>query len=229
MQKFSFHVLPLLAACMIAAGCGTINPPSPAQTAAPAIAAPSPAPDMRQVELANLRADIMVLDRRIREISIDMERLTAQNNNLSSQLEQLKRAQSAQPADAVSQAALDRALREQQARFDTAAIEQRRQIVAQVTRQIEELGRQTQAAIDAVARSAGARPGAVTQAPRPIPTFTDDFPREGIRYTVQRGDTLSSIAQRHNSTVRDIQNANQIADPRAIQVGQVIFIPQRSN
>jgi LysM repeat protein len=44
-------------------------------------------------------------------------------------------------------------------------------------------------------------------------------------YTVQRGDTLFRIALRHNSTVQVIAQANNIANPNLIYVGQVLIIP----
>ena len=57
------------------------------------------------------------------------------------------------------------------------------------------------------------------------PTFNDDFSKEGGQYTIQKGDTLSSIASRTNTSVKDIINANRITDPTKIQVGQTLFIP----
>jgi GH25 family lysozyme M1 (1,4-beta-N-acetylmuramidase) len=44
-------------------------------------------------------------------------------------------------------------------------------------------------------------------------------------YTVQRGDTLSLIAVRFGTTVAALAAANNIANPNAIQVGQVLTIP----
>ncbi len=44
-------------------------------------------------------------------------------------------------------------------------------------------------------------------------------------YTVQEGDTLSAIAERFNTTVEAIAEANNIADPNLIYVGQVLTIP----
>ncbi|PZA06481.1 MULTISPECIES: M23 family metallopeptidase [unclassified Meiothermus] len=41
-------------------------------------------------------------------------------------------------------------------------------------------------------------------------------------YTVQRGDTLFSIAQRHGTTVEALQALNNLADPSQIRVGQVL-------
>lgn len=45
------------------------------------------------------------------------------------------------------------------------------------------------------------------------------------QYTIQAGDTLSSIASANNSTVEEIAQENGIADPNVIQAGQVITIP----
>jgi LysM repeat protein len=47
-----------------------------------------------------------------------------------------------------------------------------------------------------------------------------------VTYTVQSGDTLTKIAREHGSSIKDIQNANKIANPaRDLRVGQSIFIP----
>ncbi|MCX7828808.1 MAG: LysM peptidoglycan-binding domain-containing protein [Thermanaerothrix sp.] len=43
--------------------------------------------------------------------------------------------------------------------------------------------------------------------------------------TVQEGESLSVIAQRHGLTVKDLVTANDIKDPNSIQEGQVLFIP----
>ncbi len=47
----------------------------------------------------------------------------------------------------------------------------------------------------------------------------------GFYYTVQRGDTLYSIARRYGTTVTAIAQANGILNPAYIYAGQVLFIP----
>lgn len=60
----------------------------------------------------------------------------------------------------------------------------------------------------------------VKPAPTPITEITF------ITYTVKKGDTLSAIAKRYNTTVEKIVTANpQIKNPNTIYVGQVINIP----
>ena len=47
----------------------------------------------------------------------------------------------------------------------------------------------------------------------------------GFYYTVQPGDTLSSIAVRYGSTVYAITTANNIVNPNLIYAGSVLWIP----
>jgi len=211
MRKSSLWVV-FFALSVVWVGCNTFSQTANAQSS-------------QQVELANLRADMQVLDRRLREMNNAMEDLIERNRRLSNEIEQLKRKNS-ELNGMVHQSQLDRAISDLQQRMQAANADQRRQIIREVTQQIDALGKQTQTAIDAVARNVSSRP---SSSPVSRPTFSEDFPKEGISYTVRSGDTLSGIASRNNSTIRDIQNANQITNPAAIQVGQTLFIPQRNN
>lgn len=47
-------------------------------------------------------------------------------------------------------------------------------------------------------------------------------------YIVQAGDTLFSIARKFNTTIDGLQQANQIANPNALVVGQRLIIPNAS-
>ena len=47
---------------------------------------------------------------------------------------------------------------------------------------------------------------------------------DGITYTVQRGDNLSSIANRNNTSILDIVDANDLVS-HTISPGQILFIP----
>ena len=58
--------------------------------------------------------------------------------------------------------------------------------------------------------------------PTPDPVVTVEF----VNYTVKKGDTLSAIAKKYNTTVDVIMSVNpDIKDPNKIYVGQVIKIP----
>ncbi len=51
-------------------------------------------------------------------------------------------------------------------------------------------------------------------------------PPQPVTYTVKAGDTLSAIALKFGTTVKAIADANHIADPNMIFVGQVLTIPK---
>ena len=45
-------------------------------------------------------------------------------------------------------------------------------------------------------------------------------------YTVQGGDTLSAIATRFGTTVAEIVELNQLANPDVLEIGQVLQLPE---
>lgn len=162
-------------------------------------------------ELASLREDVRLLTQRVGELTLTVEQLNRENSSL-----QAKASQSYVTVEQLNKAVADLNRSTQSALADS-----RRDVLAQVARQIEALGRQTNSALDALAKNQATRPAVQTN-------FTEDFPKQGVNYTVQSGDTLSGIAQKHNARVQDITNANKITDPTRIRVGQTLFIPQRN-
>jgi LysM repeat protein len=161
-------------------------------------------------EIAGLREDVRLLGQRVGELSLRVEQLERENNDL--------RAKSGQTY--VTLAQLNQAIADMEKTMQAALREQKRETLQQVSVQLEKLANETQAAINALARNAATRPAVTT------PTFTEDYPKEGVSYTVQRGDTLSGIAHKTGTKMQDIINANKIADPTRLQVGQTLFIPQ---
>jgi LysM repeat protein len=51
-------------------------------------------------------------------------------------------------------------------------------------------------------------------------------PAGTVSHTVRSGESLFVIAQRYGVTIQDIVNANELADPNRLSVGQVLIIPQ---
>ncbi len=162
-----------------------------------------------RAELAALRQDVLLLNQRVGELTMAVEQLTRDNAALQ--------ARASQSYATVEQ--LNKGLADVNRTLQAELADQRKDILAQVATQLEKLGRQTNAALDALAKNQAARPAVST-------TFSDDFPKEGINYTVQSGDTLAVIARKHNAKVQDIINANKITDPTRIRAGQTLFIPQ---
>ena len=163
------------------------------------------------IELANLREDVRLLTQRTGELALRVEQLERENAELRRQT-----AGSAQSYATVVQlnesvADLNRAIR-------VAAASTRSETLQQVSGQMEKLAKQTNAAIDSLAKGMATRTAVQT-------TFSEDYSKNGISYTVQRGDTLAVIARATGAAVQDIVNANKISDPSKIQVGQTLFIP----
>jgi nucleoid-associated protein YgaU len=78
------------------------------------------------------------------------------------------------------------------------------------------------------ASPSGIAPSPTPDASAASPAATErppDATAEPRRYRVRSGDTLSSIAARYDTTVKKLKAANDIPDPRALKVGQVLIIP----
>ena len=162
-----------------------------------------------QVELTIIRQDMSELKQRIGELTMNLEQLTNENRAL--------REKAAQNYVTLEQ--LNKAVAEMNRTVQAASAVTKREVLQQVAGQIERLGKQTNAALDALAKSQATRPVVQT-------TFSDNFPKEGINYTVVKGDTLSGIANKTGAKLSDIRNANKISDDTRIMVGQTLFIPQ---
>lgn len=62
--------------------------------------------------------------------------------------------------------------------------------------------------------------------PRPP---TSDNTNEYINVVIKRGDTLSGLARRYNTTVQELVNLNNIQNPNLIYAGQTLRIPYNKN
>lgn len=163
------------------------------------------------VEFANLREDVRLMMQRVGELTLRVEQLERENGQLRQQSEGATRSY-------VTVAQLNESIAEMNRTLKTAVAASRSDTLDTVSRQMERLAQQTDAAIQALAR------GQATRAPVQT-SFAEDYPKEGISYTVQRGDSLALIARKTNAKVQDIVNANKISDASKINVGQTLFIP----
>ena len=64
--------------------------------------------------------------------------------------------------------------------------------------------------------------------PTAVPYPTAAPPTTVGSYTVQRGDTLSGIAARYNTTTATLAQMNNIVNPNLIYAGQVLQVPTAS-
>ena len=162
-----------------------------------------------QYEMTGLREDVRGLVQRVGELTLRVEQLERENAELRSKTSS---------ADYATLAQLNEAVADMNRTMKTVSAATKSETLQQVAGQMERLAKQTNAAIDSLAKGMATRP-AVNN------IFTEDYPKEGVSYTVQKGDTLSSIATKNGARMQDIVNANKITDPTRIQVGQTLFIP----
>ena len=165
--------------------------------------------DSTRMELASFRQEVVELRQRVGELTIAVEQLTRDNAALQTKASQ----------NYVTIEQLNKSVADTNRAMQSALADQKRETLQQVAGQIERLGKQTNAALDALAKNQATRPVVQT-------TFSEDFPKEGINYTVVSGDTLSGIAKKTGGKLADIRNANKISDDTRIRVGQTLFIPQ---
>ena len=158
-------------------------------------------------ELAALRQDVLELRQRVGELTMSVEQLTRDNSALQEK--------AGRSYATVEQ--LNKAIADVNRTLQSELGDQRKEILAQVSGQMEKLGRQTNAALDSLAKNQATRPVVQT-------TFSDDFPKEGLNYTVQAGDTLGAIARRHGTTVAELARLNEIANPDFITIGQRLVL-----
>lgn len=175
----------------------------------------APAGAQTNVDYANLRADVNVLQQNLSGLSLQVEQLQRQVTQLQSQAGQASQAYATLDQLNQSIAQLNQTL-------NAALASQKSEVLSRVDEKLKALARQTQAALDALAKNLSTRPAVST-------TFNDSYSKEGVTYTVQKGDTLARIAKKTGGRVQDIINANKITDPALIQVGQTLFIPQSKN
>lgn len=176
-----------------------------------ALAATAFAQNSPQFEIANLREDVRGLTQRVGELALRLEQLERENN-------ELRQRSSAADKSYVTLTQLNDAIADVSRNLRTAIAASKNETLQQVSVQLEKLGKQTNAALDSLAKSQATRPAVQTH-------FSEEYPKEGISYTVQKGDSLASIAKKTGAKQQDIVNANKLSDPSRISVGQTLFIP----
>ncbi|MDP0498751.1 MAG: LysM peptidoglycan-binding domain-containing protein [Verrucomicrobiota bacterium JB022] len=172
-------------------------------------------------QVARLTADVQRLQQQLGSLNIAVEQLQRENATLRQELQQRDTATSEMANAYVTTAQLNRALSELRSQMIAANESQKSVIIREVTAEINSLAKQTQTALDAMARAGASRP----QTSAPV-TFSDDFPKSGVSYTVKGGDSLGKIARENKSRVDWIRNANRLASD-IIYPGQELFIPQQ--
>lgn len=168
--------------------------------------------DLR-TSVADLTQDFSALDRQVRSIQFELELLKEnQNSEPTDKAIRLLNAKILKVENELKN------LRMEMAQRDRALGEQ---LLSKVTARLDEY-------FKSLNQSMGA--SQMVESASQSLEFSDNYPKTGLSYEVQSGDTLSQIALKFGSTVRFIQDANQIQNPaRDLRVGDTIFIPLKEN
>lgn len=174
--------------------------------------------DLRK-QVADLTQDVAALRGVLGSLRIEVEDLRRTNSRLSAQVAALGSANAGQQ-DVLRQ--VDARLASLKAELLREDAETKKEIVASVTKQIDSLAAQMRESLRKIAGAAAPR-----AADAPPPSFSEDYPKDGIMYLVKPGDTLSEIASQQGSRVQWIRDANKIVDAsRDLRAGETIFVPQ---
>jgi LysM repeat protein len=174
------------------------------------------------VDVANMRQELDLLRQRIGQLELNVESVQRENNDLRNGAAATAK-QNYATVDQLNKsiADLNRAIKDSKA--DT---------LARVKTEMDSLTKQSNAALADMAAKVNAATqrtttttktaGATTTAP---PVFSDNYPEKGITYTIVSGDSIATIARKTGARQQDIINANKIANPKSLMIGQVLFIP----
>jgi len=172
-----------------------------------------------QVELANLREDVRGLVQRVGELSLRLEQLERENADL-----RRKSADGARGLATVTQ--LNDAVADLHRTVKSAVATSQNETLQIVSTQLEKLGKQTNAAFESLAKAQAPRPVTPPSTRiEPAPSKESPGSSGGTSYTVQKGDSLASIAKKTGAKQQDIITANKLADPSLIKVGETLIIP----
>ena len=169
------------------------------------------------LRVANLSQDVSFLNKEIGRLRMDVELMARENAQLRKALSDLNNMY-----DKINHDQNTTNLKMDQ--LSLHAQKSQKDAMNQFSKQMTDFFKKTQDAIDQLAKTMNSN---ASNSEKAI-NFSDDYPKQGVSYTVKQGDTLSVIASKNNSTIKDIQNANRISDPRDLRAGQTVFIPQKT-
>lgn len=177
--------------------------------------------DSDRANLASISQDVAFYREQMGQMRLEMEALRSELNQLKSTVQSYAQAQ-----NQLTQNYNDfvHNVQKQIDGVQGSMKEQQQQTLSQINKQVDSIADKIQTTMTAQEKAAAKRSSGGGK----DDSFTDDYPKTGVSYTVIPGDTLSKIAKQHHATVRDIQNANRISNPNDLRVGQTLFIPQRN-
>ena len=110
-----------------------------------------------------------------------------------------------------------------------AAIENQGRQIEALTKQVAELNQRIEPQKAAPAAPAPRAQPSAEPAPAPAQQPELATSESGVKHTVAKGETLTSIAKRYNIALSALEKANKIENDRMLQIGRVLSIPLPAN
>lgn len=183
------------------------------------------AQDPDRVRIANLEQDVRDLMQTVRQLRMDVEHLTTENQRLQQEILAQRAAQANLAQQIQGYVTLEQLRTTRDVILETLRQEEsnaREMLAESFNKELEKLALRVQQALETLSASLQEKPAA-----EQVVVFTEDYPTTGIVYTVKSGDSLGAIAKRFNSRLSWIRNANRIAGD-IIHPGDELFIPQEN-
>ena len=170
-----------------------------------------------KILLANLKQDIELVNREVTGLRSEVEMLRRENAQLRISVEQANREKNNEREDRIV-LELQNRLQALELAFNQSE-RARGSTQEELNQKFQQIIEQMNRGFDQVSKSTN--PTSQTQ------TFSNDYPKNGFVHVVEKGETVSSIAQKYKSKVSWIIDANQISDPTKVFVGRELFVPQK--
>lgn len=161
----------------------------------------------------------------VEELRSELQAKTEHFNELSQQLSALQSAlESVQRDEAATRARLQTLTGELSGAFNRmgAELNETRMGVRNNAAALEELVGKIQE------RFAAQTPAAATTSAGRTDASGSTAPEGYIEHTIRTGDSFARLAREYGVTIEAIAEANPNADPKRLQIGQIILIPRRS-
>ena len=174
-----------------------------------------------KILLANIKQDLELVNREVTGLRSEVEMLRRENVQLKMAIDQADRSRK-QDKGTESTLVLEMQNRLQVLELTLKQSERARNSMQdELNKKFQQIIEQMNRGFEQVSASASASKESNA------PSFSNDYPKNGFVHKVEKGETVSSIAQKYKSKVSWIINANQIADPTKVFVGRELFVPQK--
>ncbi len=179
------------------------------------------AQDNSRIVLANLKQDLELITREVNSLRSEVEMLRRENAQLRVVVDQAQRSRSqADSQDNIHYLELQNKVQALEVSFRQSERD-RSSTQEELNKKFQQIVEQMNRGFEQVTSLKSSTPEATT------PSFSSNYPKNGFVHKVEKGETVSSIAQKYSSKVSWIIDANQIVDPTKVYVGRELFVPQK--